>query len=94
MPKNAAGVPIDPTEWNRNDGFSPGSAVQTLVPGLDRAAGRVLEASQRHDDVMALAEAHRRPHDERPLAGASPTGPSSTRACRTRTSGLSSCGRR
>ncbi len=35
MPKNAAGVPIDPTEWNRNDGYSPGSAVQTLVPGID-----------------------------------------------------------
>ena len=35
MPRNAAGVPIDPTEWNRNDGFSPGSAVLTVVPGLD-----------------------------------------------------------
>lgn len=35
MPRNAAGVPIDPTEWNRNDGFSPGSAILTLVPGLD-----------------------------------------------------------
>ncbi|MGH2748728.1 MAG: hypothetical protein ACRDKB_12525 [Actinomycetota bacterium] len=29
------GKPIDPTEWNRNDGFSPGSMVTTLVPGLD-----------------------------------------------------------
>jgi hypothetical protein len=37
MPRNAAGVPIDPTEWNRNDGFSPGSAVLTVVPGLDLA---------------------------------------------------------
>ena len=35
MPRNAAGVPIDPTEWNRNDGFSPGSAILTSVPGLD-----------------------------------------------------------
>jgi hypothetical protein len=34
-PRNAAGVPIDPTEWNRNDGFSPGSAILTVVPGLD-----------------------------------------------------------
>ena len=24
MPRNVAGNPIDPTEWNRNDGFSPG----------------------------------------------------------------------
>jgi hypothetical protein len=35
MPRNVAGVPIDPTEWNRNDGFSPGSTILTLVPGLD-----------------------------------------------------------
>lgn len=35
MPANQDGVGIDPTEWNRNDGFSPGSAVLTLVPGLD-----------------------------------------------------------
>jgi hypothetical protein len=34
-PRNAAGVPIDPTEWNRNDGFSPGSTILTVVPGLD-----------------------------------------------------------
>jgi hypothetical protein len=35
MPRNAAGASIEPTEWNRNDGFSPGSAMLTLVPGLD-----------------------------------------------------------
>ena len=29
------GKPTDPTEWNRNDGFSPGSQVMTFVPGLD-----------------------------------------------------------
>lgn len=29
------GKPVDPTEWNRNDGFSPGSPVVTFVPGLD-----------------------------------------------------------
>ena len=34
-PRNVAGVPIDPTEWNRNDGFSPGSMALTQVPGLD-----------------------------------------------------------
>jgi hypothetical protein len=37
MPRNAAGVAIDPTEWNRNDGFSPGSPILTIVPGLDLA---------------------------------------------------------
>jgi hypothetical protein len=35
MPANAAGVPIDPTEWNRNDGFSPGAMIVTYVDGLD-----------------------------------------------------------
>jgi hypothetical protein len=35
MPTNIAGKPIDPTEWNRNDGFSPGSMVLTYVPGVD-----------------------------------------------------------
>ncbi|MGB8651580.1 MAG: hypothetical protein WCD35_13080 [Mycobacteriales bacterium] len=35
MPRNAAGRPVDPTELNRNDGWSPGSAVLTSVPALD-----------------------------------------------------------
>ena len=35
MPRSMVGKPIDPTEWNRNDGFSPGSMVITFVPGLD-----------------------------------------------------------
>jgi hypothetical protein len=35
MPRNLAGKPIDPTEWNRNDGFSPGSEILAFVPGVD-----------------------------------------------------------
>jgi hypothetical protein len=35
MPRSLGIKPIDPTEWNRNDGFSPGSDVLTFVPGLD-----------------------------------------------------------
>jgi hypothetical protein len=35
MPKNKAGVRIDPTDLNRNDGFSPGQPIITQVPGLD-----------------------------------------------------------
>ena len=38
MPRNAAGKPIDPTEFNRNDGFSPGSLIVTRIPGLDSQA--------------------------------------------------------
>ncbi|MCH8542502.1 MAG: hypothetical protein LAT61_02915 [Alcanivorax sp.] len=37
MPSNIVGKPIDPTDWNRNDGFSPGQLITTLVPGLDMA---------------------------------------------------------
>src|SRR4051795_6274011 len=37
MPRNAAGKPIQPAQWNRNDGFSPGSLITTYVPGLDLA---------------------------------------------------------
>jgi hypothetical protein len=35
MPRNVANVPIDPTELNRNDGWSQGSAALASVPGLD-----------------------------------------------------------
>jgi hypothetical protein len=35
MPRSVAGKPVDPTEWNRNDGFSPGAAILTVVPGID-----------------------------------------------------------
>jgi hypothetical protein len=35
MPRNVAGKPIQPGQWNRSDGFSPGSLLTTYVPGLD-----------------------------------------------------------
>jgi hypothetical protein len=38
MPRNIAGNPIQPQEWNRNDGFSPGQKITTKVPGLDTQA--------------------------------------------------------
>jgi hypothetical protein len=37
MPANVQGVHIDPTEWNRNDGFSPGTPILLHVPGVDLA---------------------------------------------------------
>ena len=37
MPANAAGVHVDPTEWNRNDGFSPGAMILAHVPGSTSA---------------------------------------------------------
>jgi hypothetical protein len=35
MPRSRQNSPIQPTEWNRNDGFSPGQKIVTKVPGLD-----------------------------------------------------------
>jgi hypothetical protein len=35
MPRNVAGDPIDPTEYNRNDGFSPGQSIVLHVDGLE-----------------------------------------------------------
>jgi hypothetical protein len=35
MPRNRAGVPINPTDYNRNDGFSPGNMIIAHVPGLN-----------------------------------------------------------
>jgi hypothetical protein len=34
MPQNKNGVPVDPTELNRSDGFSPGVSIVTQIPGL------------------------------------------------------------
>ncbi len=34
-PRNAGGTPLDPSDWNRLDGFSPGSQIVTYVAGMD-----------------------------------------------------------
>jgi hypothetical protein len=38
MPRNAAGTPIEPSDYNRSDGFSPGAPIVTKAPGLDTPA--------------------------------------------------------
>ncbi len=38
MPHNAQGVPIEPSDYNRVDGFSPGATIVLKVPGLDTPA--------------------------------------------------------
>jgi hypothetical protein len=52
MPRNSAGKPVDPTEWNRNDGFSPGAMILTNVPGLDlEQTGAVsIDSLETYDD--------------------------------------------
>jgi hypothetical protein len=41
MPANIFGKHIDPTEWNRQDGFSPGEPILVHVPGLDPVASGI-----------------------------------------------------
>ena len=41
MPTNSQGVQVDPSEWNRNDGFSPGQAISLSVPNIDLAASNI-----------------------------------------------------
>jgi len=38
MPRNRANVPVNPAEFNRSNGFSPGSTLITKIPGLDTPA--------------------------------------------------------
>jgi hypothetical protein len=35
MPVNRDGVHVDPAEWNRNDGFSPGQPIAVHLPAVD-----------------------------------------------------------
>lgn len=62
MPKNSAGKPLDPTEWNRNDGFSPGQLILVRIPGLDlKKSGAVpitnLADSYRSDQAIVVLDA-------------------------------------
>ncbi len=61
MPRNAAGTPIDATEWNRNDGFSPNSPILTYVDALDPVASRLpawtdIAASLADDSPIAIID--------------------------------------
>jgi hypothetical protein len=38
MPHSAGGVPVEPSDYNRVDGFSPGATIVLKVPGLDTPA--------------------------------------------------------
>jgi len=65
-PANKDGTRVDPKEWNRNDGFSPGQPLVTRLPGLDtpeafRRSGLVPETdvaqSLRRDQPAVLIDA-------------------------------------
>jgi hypothetical protein len=54
LPTNVAGKPWDPTEWNRNDGFSPGTPILTRVPGLDLKRTWGIQTDQLTDLSLSL----------------------------------------
>lgn len=61
MPRNVAGLPINPTDWNRNDGFSPGQPILAMIPGIDLAqTGAVpitnMEAALQDDAPIVLID--------------------------------------
>jgi hypothetical protein len=56
-PRNAAGVPVDPTEWNRLDGFSPGSPIVTHVPGMDNPQAFAKTSPPTNTDIQRSLEA-------------------------------------
>ena len=41
MPANTEGVVVDPTDWNRNDGFSPNASILTYVADLSPEASNL-----------------------------------------------------
>jgi len=43
MPANTSGAHIDPTTWNANDGFSPGSTIELQVPNLDPTRSGIVD---------------------------------------------------
>ena len=59
---NSSGTDIDVTEWNRNDGFSPGSPIVVHVPGVDLDASGItrvtdIGASLEADTAVVLLDA-------------------------------------
>ena len=64
MPRNVEGKPIDPTPFNRNDGFSPGSLIITRVPGLDTPAAFARNGFPTNTDPsLSFAKEARAIHD-------------------------------
>ena len=62
MPRNNRGVPIDPTAFNRNDGFSPGTPVILHVNGIDLTHSGIatitdIGSSLRNDAPIVILDA-------------------------------------
>ena len=56
MPRNAASLPIDPSPYNREDGFSPGQMIVTRVPGLDSPEAMAATGAVPVNDLARYAD--------------------------------------
>jgi len=56
MPRNVAGKPIEPQEWNRSDGFSAGAQILTVVPGMTKNSDLVPSGLPPVTDLAMNAE--------------------------------------
>ena len=72
MPRNKDGVPIDPTDMNRADGFSPGSMIIVKVPGLDNPAALARATCRGSPTCAQPAQALARRRLQRPHGPAPP----------------------
>jgi hypothetical protein len=85
MPRNSSGIPIDPSEYNRSDGFSPGQKIVTKVPGFDTPAAfertgavpitDLARAFDRNQPVVVINARTRRRHLIWSELDANPTNP-------------------
>ena len=76
MPTNGAGVSINPTDWNKLDGFSPGAEILVQATGIDLATTGVATIS---DIGASLAPARRSCCTTSRASSACPIGRSSIR---------------
>jgi hypothetical protein len=78
-PRNVAGAPIDTSDWNRLDGFSPGSPIVTHVPGMDtRRRSRTRTPDEHRHPAQPgprFADRRDRREDGAALAGVGRVGP-------------------
>jgi len=58
MPKNTAGTPIDPTDINRADGFSPGNLIVTKIPEVQTPAAFTNSGIVPADDISKYQDAN------------------------------------
>lgn len=86
MPRNVAGVSFDPSDINRNDGFSPGSPVVTKVPGMDTPAAfartgavGLVDLARAYDDGQPVVVLNARTLQRQPIWTELDANPSSPR---------------